>query len=195
MTPSTELRRSRTLRRAAGWTMALVLVGLVAAFAGLRSWNPEMGDVMPAIRSEVGMAASRVRQTATRNGIVDWRLDAAGAQLMENGQAAVVEAPEVVFFMENQRDVRLTARQGRVKTATNDIRVSGNVVMQDPAYRLETEALRYLYADRRLVSESPVTLSGQGMSLQADHLELDLEAGRAVFTGRVKSTFGNGFRL
>jgi LPS export ABC transporter protein LptC len=175
--------------------MALVLVGLVAAFAGLRPWEPDGGDLMPAIRGEVGMAASRVRQTATRDGVVDWRLDAAGARVMDNGGAAVVEAPEVVFFMKNQGDVRLTAREGTVKTATNDIRVAGNVVMRDPAYRLETEALRYLHADRRLVSESPVTLSGQGMSLQADHLELDLDAGRAVFTGRVKGTFGDGFRL
>lgn len=195
MTTHTTHRRSRNVRRFAGWAMGLALIGLVAAYAGLRSWTGANDGLLPDIRSEVGMAARHVRQTAVRDGIADWRLDAEGARLSEDGEHAVVDRPEVVFFMEDRREVRLTAREGAIRTATNDIRVSGHVVVRDPDYRLETETLRYFQADRRLVSESPVTLSGAKMSLEADRAEFDLAAGKAIFRGNVTGVFGDGLQL
>lgn len=190
-----ENRRARNVRRLTGWAMGLAVVGLLIAFAGLRSWRDPSEDFLPGIRGEVGMAASRVRQTALRNGIEDWRLDAEGARLSEDGEHAVVDRPEVVLYMEDRREMRLTAREGAVRTATRDIRMSGDVVARDAEYRLETEILRYFHADRRMVTESRVVLSGEKMTLEADRAEFDLAAGRATFRGNVKGTFGDGFQL
>jgi LPS export ABC transporter protein LptC len=195
MTIEKAQRRTRALRRAAGWGMVAALVGLLGAFAGLRFWGDAADDLSPAIQSEVGMAARRVKQTAIRDGVTDWRLDAAGARLVENGELAVVERPEVVFFMENRENITLTAREGRLRTGSNDLRMSGDVVVRDETYRLETEELRYQHEARRLISETPVTLSGEAMTLEADRAELDLEAGRATFEGNVKGTFGDDFPL
>jgi LPS export ABC transporter protein LptC len=175
--------------------MFLALAGLLAAFAGLRFWEDAADDLGPAIQSEVGMAASRVKQTAIRNGVADWRLDAAGAKLTENGELAVVDRPEVVFFMESGENITLTANEGRLRTGSHDLRVSGDVVVRDQAYRLETQELQYQHEARRLISETPVTLSGEAMTLEADRAELDLEAGRATFQGNVKGTFGDDFPL
>jgi LPS export ABC transporter protein LptC len=175
--------------------MFLALAGLLAAFAGLRFWEDAGEDLEPAIRSEVGMAASRVKQTAIRDGVTDWTLDAAGARLVENGELALVERPEVVFFMENRKNITLTANEGRVRTGSHDLRMSGGVVVRDETYRLETEELHYRHAERRLISETPVKLSGGAMTLEADRAEMDLEAGRATFEGNVKGTFGDDFPL
>lgn len=195
MTTEKARRRSRVLRRATGWGMFLALAGLLAAFAGLRFWEDAADDLGPSIQSEVGMAASRVKQTAIRDGITDWRLDAAGAKLTENGEVAVVDRPEVIFFMGNGENITLTANEGRLGTGSHDLRVSGDVVVRDQAYQLETEELQYQHEARRLISETPVTLSGEAMTLEADRAELDMEAGRATFQGNVKGTFGDDFPL
>ncbi|MFP4031119.1 MAG: LPS export ABC transporter periplasmic protein LptC [Desulfococcaceae bacterium] len=195
MTTENTRRRTRFLRRATGWGMFLALAGLFAALAGLRFWDDAADDLGPSIQSEVGMAASRVKQTAIRDGLTDWKLDAAGAKLAENGELAVVDRPEVVFFMENGENITLTANEGRLRTGSHDLRVSGEVVIRDEAYRLETEELRYQHEARRLISETPVTLSGEAMTLESDRAELDLEAGRATFQGNVKGTFGDDFPL
>jgi LPS export ABC transporter protein LptC len=175
--------------------MAAALAGLLVAFAGLRFWDDAAEDLAPEIRSEVGMAARRVKQTAIRDGITDWKLDAAGARLVENGELAVVERPEVVFFMKNRKNVVLTAKEGRIRTGSHDLRMSGDVVVRDETYRLETEELQYRHAERRLISETPVKLSGDDMTLEADRAEMDLEAGRATFEGNVKGAFGDDFPL
>ena len=51
----------------------------------------------------------------------------ASASLVNGEKEAVFQKPSVIFYMKNQEKVRLTAEKGVVQTASNDIKVSGDV--------------------------------------------------------------------
>jgi LPS export ABC transporter protein LptC len=95
----------------------------------------------------------------------------------------------VSFFLENDREVMVKGRQGQLDTETNDIEISGNVIVQDADYQLVAETILYDHVNRKINIPVPVTITGQTFKLQADRMTVDLESETAVLKGMVKGTF------
>ena len=81
------------------------------------------------------------------------------------------------------------------RSDTNNIRVSGEVVVQDEEIVLKTEALDYDNARRLLFTEVPVALSGAEFDLTADSASLDIRSRQAVLKGNVKGTLNESLEL
>ena len=73
-----------------------------------------------------------------------------------------------------------------MKTDSNDIDVSGDVVIRNIDYRLNTETISYRHKERMIASTVPVEISGQFFNLVADTMEIDLNKKNALFKGNIK---------
>lgn len=176
----------------------LVVLGLLAAAVGfihLRRQGDEENAVLPKMAAKAVMYLAGVHQTATRDGAVQWELNAGSAELEAGSGRMILKAPEVEFILENGSRVRLTADSGILNTKTNDIEVRGNVCVKDSRYTLTTEMLSYDHEKRILFSTLPVHIAARAVALSAAAMRYDLNTSQALFSGMVKGRLNDGLPL
>lgn len=150
---------------------------------------------IPDVATKALMTLVGIHQTATKEGQVQWELEADSAQLDTDGNRMILTAPRVDFAMKDGTKVRLTAKQGVLDTHNNDMTVSGEVRLRNDQYLLETETLAYQHDRRILQSDAPVHIIGPAFDLRADRMTYNLEENRAQFDGRVEGNFNEAFSL
>jgi len=175
--------------------IVLTVGGVIAVFTGYRRVMNQAGGLVSSIQDGAGMAISCVRQTAVRNGIMEWCMDAASAEYLNAENRAEFISPAVTFFMEGRDKIMLTAEKGTVRTDSNNISVSGNVVVKDADYVLKTEALKYDNADQMFLTNTPVALSGTDFNLTAESASLNMKSRQAVLKGNVRGTLREDIQL
>lgn len=183
---------SARMKLALAGFMIAAIGGVFFLFAGYRSTPSEAA--LP-VDKGVDMAIASIHHESTRDGVTEWRLDATSAHLMESMRMAVFQRPAITFFSKNDAPLRLVAKEGKVSTDSSDIRVSGDVVMDNGTYRLETASLDYHHGDRRFQSGEPVRVVSRDMELSADSASVDIHGRRAVFKGNVRGCFGEALGL
>jgi LPS export ABC transporter protein LptC len=99
----------------------------------------------------------------------------------------------VTFFLDDKSEIILAADKGILNTDSNDIEVSGNVVLKNKEYTLLTERLNYAHNKRVLYSTTPVTISGPSARLAADTISFDLNTKKVTLEGSVETTLDNNF--
>lgn len=132
------------------------------------------------------MALSRVHQTATKEGLVQWELDADTARLEADTGKMVLQSPQVNFFLDDGTRVHLTAREGVLYTRSNNMEVRGNVHLRNDRYSLKTEVLAYEHDHRVMRADAPVHITGQTIELKAATMQYDLKTNRTLFGGPVE---------
>ncbi len=165
----------------------LIIIGVVTAvFVKYRQLSDNPDKLVSLIKDGASVSIGKVHQTSTRNGVKEWALDAGSVRYMNEKKQAVFEDLSLTFFVKDERDVHLKANQGILKTDSNDIEVTGDVVLKNGDYRLDTQELRYQYDSRVFSSKAPVKITGGGFDLVADSMSFDLNTNRTVFEGGVK---------
>ena len=137
------------------------------------------------------MSLSNVHQTATKNGRIQWELQAVAARLLSDGKAMELDKPRVGFFTEDGTKVSLEADMGRLNLETNDITVEGHVSISNSRYRLATEHAAYQHQQRLIVCGQPVKIIGPGIRLGALTMRYDLKANKTFFEGRVEGVLSD----
>ena len=150
------------------------------------------GAVIP---DKANISIGRAHQTATRNGIKEWSLDAASADYMTDKNQAVFKDLSLTFFLKDRTKVYVTADRGLLKTDSNDMEISNNVVVKYSRYKLRCESLYYEHKKRIIVANVPVNITGDSFQLVADAMSLNLNTNRTLFEGKVKGTFRGGISL
>jgi LPS export ABC transporter protein LptC len=179
-------------------SLILIIVGSVALrFIELRRGQGEDSAAPQNAGAPPGasMALTNVHQTSVKDGIKEWRLDADAATYLESEQKMMLTRPRVEFYTRAGETLTLTAQEGVLDTASNDIRVSGEVVIHHLSYTLTGEAFTYTHADKRLVSQSPVEIRSSRLNLSADSLEVDLDTQQTELAGNVKGRIHESLSL
>ena len=179
-------RRTGIIKGVLAAVVVLTVVGVGGLFYRVRNATDKPAQLLSAIPENTEIALSNIEHTATSNGRSQWRLTAEQARLTEGKRQLLLTRPSVVFFMEDGREVMLTADQGVLDTQSNDIAVDGHVVVSNRDYRLATEKLRYSHGDRLLMSDAPVAIDSRWAALTAQAMRVDMNSGTAVFDGNVK---------
>lgn len=169
--------------------ISILLIGLVfAIFAGYRFKMDAPRQVISAITEKTAMTIENLRQTATRDGVEEWRLSARSARLSDGGKEAALEAPFVIFFSKDQGRITLTANQGRLHMDSNDFEMAGNIEIRNKFYQLHTEKLQYHHKGRIIVVDSPVEIAGNRMNCKAARMTFDLNTNKTVLQGKVQGS-------
>lgn len=141
------------------------------------------------------LSMKRLRQTATRDGIKEWSLDAGSAQFVDNKKQAVLKDLSVTFYPKDGEPVLVTADEGILKIDSNDIEASGNVVVKREGYRLDTESIQYEHSRRMIHARRPVKITAEAFSLAADAMSIELDTKKTEFRGNVQGVLRDHISL
>jgi LPS export ABC transporter protein LptC len=174
--------------------LLLILVATAAAllmvFYGYRHMLNRISYQGLPFQNEAGITLSRIHQTATLNGKTEWCLDADAAQYANATHQASLKNPLVTFFLDNQQQITLTAKQGMLNTESKDIMITDGVTLKYNDYHLKTDTLYYSHEKRIIYSEKPVKLDNDKICIHADSMVLDLKTNQTRFQGNVETRFG-----
>jgi len=178
-------------------TVILVTLGIIiSVFIGYRRLLNQQDKLVSVIqRSKANISIGEVHHTATRNGKKEWTLKAVSARVMGEQKQTIVEKPSVVFFLNDGSKVYLTAKQGILETASNNMTAKGNVVVKNEQYTLKTEKLFYNHKKRIIVTRAPVKITGDLFHLKANSMVYNFSTKETWFRGKVKGTINEGMSL
>ncbi len=157
------------------------------------SANPE--KLITMFKPGVDMTIDEIHQTATRNGRKEWQLDATSAQYIDSEKKVRLDNLGMIFFLEDQQQIQLTADSGTLETESQNVSVKGQVELRNKDALLNTDELHYRHEKRFIFSETPVTISGDDFQLSAERMTLDLSKRKAVLKGSVRVTFNEDISL
>ncbi len=161
---------------------------IVSVFIGYRQVSTAPELLLTSIKEGANLSLGKIRQTATRDGIKEWSLEADSANYMEAENKVDLKKLAVTYFLEDNREVYLEADQGILQTDTNDIEVSGNVVIRNDEYQMKTEHLNYDHGQRIIICDQSIRIWGQDGELKAESAKYDLNADKIVLKGNVVAT-------
>lgn len=166
---------------------ALSVVALGTVFIQFKNEQAQPVQ-LPKSATKALMRLAKIHQTATREGKVEWELDAESAQLETQSGRMILKMPTIEFYMQDGQKAHLTAELGVLDTHSNDMQVNGNVRLKNDRYTLLTEALVYDHDDRTLTSEKPIFIKSNAFDLRADKMTYNLDSNLAQFDGQVEGT-------
>ena len=147
------------------------------------------------LRSKANISIGKAHQTAIKNGIKEWNLEAASVKYMLEKNQAIFQDLFITFYLKDKSRVYLTANKGILNIDSNDMEVSGNVVVKNAGYHLKTENLFYRHNRRIIFSKVPVTVTGAAFELAANSMSLNLNTNKTMFEGNVQGTLREGIKL
>jgi LPS export ABC transporter protein LptC len=176
-------------------TIFITLGAVIGIYVGLKR-EPTIAEPVPqAVEPEATVSLGKIHQTATREGRKEWSLDADSAYYIENNNQLVLKDVQVVFFLKDNSEINLRADRGILKVASNDMEASGNVIMQNPEYKLVTEKLNYSHERRELYSTVPATIISATTQLSANSMAFDLNSKVLTLEGSVETVIDKNFAL
>lgn len=163
-----------------------LITGILSIFVGYRFISDTPEKILTAISEQTAMTINHLHQTATRNGIKEWFLDARSASLAKGGQEALLEDLAITFFTTDQKEIQLTAKEGTLYVESKNLELHGDIDVRNDQYRLKTDKLQYNHKDRIITVTVPVKISGGGMRFTGEGMTFDLKTNRAVLEGNVE---------
>ncbi|MBT9437820.1 MAG: LPS export ABC transporter periplasmic protein LptC [Desulfobacterales bacterium] len=177
-------------------SIIIILLGIIiAVFSTYRNILDETAGLESVIHSAAKMSLGKLHHTATRDGVIEWSLDASSAKLLDEKKQLILDDLSVVFYMKDGKKAYLTAEKGFLHTESNDIEVAGNVVVKNDNYVLKTEKLNYEHTRRILFSNVSVEISSDSEKLTADSISFDLNTKKTMLEGNVKGIFSENIKL
>jgi len=175
--------------------IGITIAGVLVVFIGYRRILEQNEALLAPLEQKADIAIASFEQTATKNGVKEWHLQAKSARYNKAQAEAVLEDLKVTFYLEDGRQAHLTADRGTIMTASQDLKVSGNVMANNGDYLLKTETMHYLHDQRILLSRVPVDISGPAFNIVADSIRLDLNTQRTLLEGNVEGNFSDSLAL
>ena len=170
-------------------SVILIAVGIViVVYLGYQRLSDAPELLLSTIQEGADMSIGKIHQTATRDGKREWSLEAASAHYMEDKKQVILNELSVIFYLDDGSEAYLTADQGVLNTESNDIEVSGNVIIKKDTYRLTTEKLNYKNKKRMVFARVPVLITGEDARVSADSASFDLNTKKIRLKGNVEST-------
>ena len=187
-----QIRKTKTVLIA----LILIVAGiLVSVFVDYRKVLDKVDTSFLPENNGATLSMKRLRQTATRDGIMEWSLDAGSAQLIAGKKQAILKDLSVTFYPKDGQPVFVTADEGILKIDSNDIEVSGNVVVKREGYRLDTDSIQYEHSRRMIHARRPVKITAEAFDLAADAMSFELDSKKTQFRGNVRGAIRDHISL
>jgi LPS export ABC transporter protein LptC len=173
----------------------LVLVGVIAMFSIQRTGTTRDEQDASTVSNDATVSLEGVHHTDIREGSKEWLLDAEYADYRLEQNIAYLKMLEASFFDSNGETVLLFADSGVWKRDSNDLEVSGNVVLKNSQYVMRTDRLLYNESEQLFSTTSKVEILAHAIRKVADGMTYSLNTGNIVLEGNVEGEIGNGIGL
>lgn len=178
--------------------LSVILIALgatIVVFVSHRRVLDKEENIVSSVQSKANISIGKAHQTATRNGIKEWSLDAASVNYIVKRNQAIFLDVSVIFYLKDKTEVYLTANKGILNTNSNNMELFGNVVVKNAKYRLKTENLHYKHDKRVISSKVPVIITGAAFDFAADSMSINLNTNNTMLEGKVEGTIVESIRL
>ena len=181
------MRRKATIRLLLGAT-AVVLLTLLLTFAFKHQMTKTISQAPPAPEENAAdLSINNFQHTATREGKIQWRLEAESASFFSDNKRVRLKNIRVIFFPKSaESETRLDADSGILDIQTHDMDIMGNIIIKNQQYRLRTETLHYSHELHIISTKKPVNIVGPSIQLRANTMKVDLKKGEMKCKGNVE---------
>ncbi len=193
--PAAQYKKPNRLKIILLLIVVITLSTIFIVYLGSRRISKAPELTIAPIQDGADMSIGKIHQTATRDGRKEWSLEANSAHYNQTKKQVILKDLAMTFFLEDDSKVYLTADQGILDSTSNDVEVSGNIVIKKDPFILTTEKLSYRHASRIIFTHEPVTVSGNSAEISADSASLDLNTKKIVLEGKVEGTIAEDFTL
>jgi len=193
--PSTKNNKLNKLKRLKILLVPVVILVTLTVFVGYRRFVHQKENMVSDFQDKANISIGNVHQTATRNGVTQWSLDAASMNYFAKEKQSIFKDLAVTFYLEDKSEIYLTANQGILKTGSSDMKVDGNVIVDNGDYRLKTDKLYYNHNKQIIFSKTPVKITGKSLNLAADSMFFNLNTKKAELEGNVNGIIGEKIAL
>lgn len=181
-----EKKRKKRLLVSGAVLLAVALGTTAAVVIGTRRLAAPPAAVPAPAGSGSALVIDGLQQTAARDGVTEWILNASAAVFLQEEKEFLLTQPRVTFFRGAGEAFFLSAAKGRVATERHDMDAEGDVVIWNERYRARTERVRYTHAERMIASDRPVAITGDRGEITADTGSVDVHANRMRLAGNVQ---------
>jgi LPS export ABC transporter protein LptC len=144
-------------------------------------------DLLPAVAQRI----QNFRRVKMKGGRKQWEVAAREAQYLEDENQIVVREPEVSFYLEDADGVvALSGTTGRLVLNGREMEraeLEGGIEVRFKRYVVRTDRAVYRRADGTVVSPSPVSVAGDGLTLSGARMTVDMDAQRVELQGGVET--------
>jgi lipopolysaccharide export system protein LptC len=130
----------------------------------------------------------------SRDGAVQWKVEAQRARVLETGHRAVLEGVRVTLYGANGWELRLAGDEGTIDTLSRDfmlVRHAAPIAVElESGYTIYTNHLAWAEERREISTSDPVTIVGHGLEVKGRGFsgKLDTEEFQVVEHVRVEIT-------
>ncbi|MDM8543545.1 LPS export ABC transporter periplasmic protein LptC [Desulfococcaceae bacterium HSG7] len=168
----------------------LFVLGVTATvFIHYRRSTEKSENIISDISDDATLTVGRVKQTQTKDGKKEWFLDAESVKYVNESKEAIFQKLLVTFYLEDEKEVYISANKGIMKTQKHNFEVTGNVIVKNEHYELKTDNLHYHHKKRFFFTKLPVEIVGASFNLRADSMSVDLNTKKSEFKGNVRGIF------
>ncbi len=175
--------------------ITFTITAIFAVVVGYRYFSKKPVKALPIVLDGTSISMEKISQISTKNGIVDWSLEARSAIYSEDKKEAYFDDLAVTFFTKDNQKIYLSAEKGLLKTESGNIEIKGNVTIKNNDYMLKTGTISYDNKKRIILSKAPVELSGKSSNLVANSMAINLNTNKALLFGKVEGIFGDNLPL
>ena len=135
------------------------------------------------------LSIQNFRHTAIKDGQKQWSIEASSANLFSEKNTAELSNISASFFIKENESVLLSADKGILRTDTNNMSISGHIIIKFSDYVITTENLNYLNKSHIIYTDTPVVITGKTLTLNADAMSYHLATDTIKCMGNVKGTY------
>ncbi len=167
--------------------LILILIIALVFFKTENIVNPSFKNIE--IDSSADILLNNFMQTSRTNGVKEWSLKAASAKIINSENLALLNDVIVTVFTEDNTQIEIIAKNGRLDTKVHDIELSDKVVVNYEGTILKTDKLHYKKKSHIIYSDGQVEIEKENSTIQADSLFADLKNSTLKLEGNVKGKF------
>lgn len=170
----------------------VVVLAAGGALLGRDLWEQKKQDLALQALDILPDVAQRIRnfhRVKVEEGRKVWEVSAREAQYYEDEGVVSVEEPKVELFFEEGRTVAFSGRTGRVLLDGKDlssVEVRGDIEVKFAGYEMRTDFARYDVAAEKIVAPGAVHITGEGLELNGEQMEVELPTQRLRVSGDVR---------
>ncbi len=171
--------------------LVIFLVAAVSAIGASIYINSMMskglsGTVVRSSKADIRI--EKARYVETKNGRKEWELEADSAQYFKNDNLTVFGNVKVVFYSQKGVNYTLTGREGKLRNDTKDMDIAGDVtVTSTDNYRLKTDSLKYVAANRQISTKDKVFFTGPNITIEGIGFLADMITERVYISANVRT--------
>lgn len=168
--------------------VALICI-VLTVFIRNRMYNQNIQSPLPLQQTKATLSIQNFHHTATQDGRKEWSIEANSASLFSDQNIAKLFNISASFFLKDGETILLTADNGILHTDTNNLNLSGHVIIKFSEYMMSTETLNYIHSSHIINIDAPIMITGNSMMLKANAMSYDLRTNIIKCSGDVEGTF------